>query len=411
MASLIDLDGMSHRGAARVKTTRATTARSFVGGHGPSWLHAERCEGLAAQFAAIFVVAIFFQSRLCFAFLRVQREQDLRHVLAARHLAEHAVAFQMGQKNSLLVPEYPLPADFAAAHGDLVGLVEHCFLEGLGDPFQQVGVRVLVFLGDDLECAEHDEVWIFDSSGAKSLSHPELAVVIFVSISPTTTTLGCRAKLKISAGSKFQNMPGRWTCDLLPKSVLPDYEAMLKMRPESRDTINMFGKTHPLPRFQQAYATDTKIKYKYSGISLDTKAVPLELTTILWYLNMNKKEEEKYNFILVNWYMSGRDYVSSHSDNEASIDQRIPIATVSLGATRVFRIRDSKSGKKVLDKPLEHGSIFFMKGAGFQEKFKHEVVKTKKIVGPRVSLTFRRMIVDDPVAVDQPAKKKRRMHE
>jgi alkylated DNA repair dioxygenase AlkB len=89
-------------------------------------------------------------------------------------------------------------------------------------------------------------------------------------------------------------------------------------------------------------------------------------------------------------YRDGNDSVSWHSDNEEINGSEPTIASVSLGATRRFDLRHKESGETVrVD--LEDGSLLVMSGLS-QHCWAHQIAKTKAKVGPRINLTFRRVV-------------------
>jgi alkylated DNA repair dioxygenase AlkB len=67
------------------------------------------------------------------------------------------------------------------------------------------------------------------------------------------------------------------------------------------------------------------------------------------------------------------------------------IASISLGASRKFRLKHRKIKEEKLDLMLEHGSLLLMQGPT-QHYWKHELPGTKKPIGPRINLTFRKII-------------------
>jgi len=78
-----------------------------------------------------------------------------------------------------------------------------------------------------------------------------------------------------------------------------------------------------------------------------------------------------------------------HSDDETELGDRPVIASLSLGAMRRFRLRHRRRNKLdpvVID--LECGSLLIMQG-DTQRFWKHQVPKTKRVVEPRINLTFR----------------------
>ncbi len=99
---------------------------------------------------------------------------------------------------------------------------------------------------------------------------------------------------------------------------------------------------------------------------------------------------ESYNSCLLNLYHDGNEGMGWHSDDEDTIARDSAIASVSLGAARRFDFRHKKTGKKV-QVMLENGSLLVMKGET-QRFWQHSLPKSKRIMTPRVNLTFRRMI-------------------
>ena len=74
-----------------------------------------------------------------------------------------------------------------------------------------------------------------------------------------------------------------------------------------------------------------------------------------------------------------------HADNEPEMGD--VIGSLSLGATRKFRIRHNES-RETKTFPLGHGTLLIMAGT-MQQFWQHEVPKTKRHVGERINLTFR----------------------
>ena len=71
------------------------------------------------------------------------------------------------------------------------------------------------------------------------------------------------------------------------------------------------------------------------------------------------------------------------------------IASLSLGATRrfVLKARDVPSGQLPARFALEltHGSLLVMRG-DTQAHYRHALPRTARPVGPRINLTFRRVL-------------------
>jgi alkylated DNA repair dioxygenase AlkB len=65
------------------------------------------------------------------------------------------------------------------------------------------------------------------------------------------------------------------------------------------------------------------------------------------------------------------------------------IASVSLGAERLFRIR-RKDGAVMFSERLPHGGLLIMAG-DTQKNFRHEAPKEVAVTEPRINLIFRRI--------------------
>jgi alkylated DNA repair dioxygenase AlkB len=94
-----------------------------------------------------------------------------------------------------------------------------------------------------------------------------------------------------------------------------------------------------------------------------------------------------YNAVLCNLYRDGNDSVGLHADAEPEMGP--VIASVSLGAERIFRLK-RKNGSVAFLERLPHGSLFVMAG-DTQKHFKHEAPKEPRVTQPRINLTFRRI--------------------
>jgi len=151
--------------------------------------------------------------------------------------------------------------------------------------------------------------------------------------------------------------------------------------------IVMFGKKYPQAGLS-TWFTNTKVSYVYSGITRAPHAMTPLLNDVMNACALASGAE--YNSVLVNLYRDGNDSVSWHSDNEEINGSEPTIASVSLGETRRFDLRHKESGETVrVD--LEDGSLLVMSGLS-QLCWVHQIAKTKTKVGPRINLTFRRVI-------------------
>jgi alkylated DNA repair dioxygenase AlkB len=141
----------------------------------------------------------------------------------------------------------------------------------------------------------------------------------------------------------------------------------------------------PIPRLT---AWHGEAGYVYSGIAMQ----PAAWTPALLEIKRCAEHHagQGFNSVLLNLYRDGRDSVSWHADNEPGLGRDPVIASLSLGATRRFQLKHRRNGLRVaID--LEHGSCLVMAGAT-QHHWLHQLPKTARPVGPRVNLTFRRMM-------------------
>ncbi len=167
----------------------------------------------------------------------------------------------------------------------------------------------------------------------------------------------------------------------LPPDLADKYFVELRDESAWEQKAAVFG--HMQPRLTASYG-DEGISYRYSGT--ENKALPWTATL----LEIKKKIEAvqgQYNYCLLNRYRSGADSVGMHADNEPGMGN--VIGSLSLGASRTFRIKHNKS-KETRTFPVGHGTLIIMAGT-MQQFWKHEVPKTTENVGERINLTFRKI--------------------
>lgn len=152
--------------------------------------------------------------------------------------------------------------------------------------------------------------------------------------------------------------------------------------------IKIFGKTHAQPRLSALYAINTD-PYTYSGLTLK----PLRFHPVLKDLQEKLAEfaEIEFTHCLANLYRDGSDGMGLHADDEKELGTNPVIASISLGAHRKFRLKHREDKEKKLDLILEDGSLLLMQGPT-QHYWKHELPRTRKPLGPRINLTFRKII-------------------
>ncbi|HEY4789030.1 MAG TPA: alpha-ketoglutarate-dependent dioxygenase AlkB [Bacteroidales bacterium] len=96
----------------------------------------------------------------------------------------------------------------------------------------------------------------------------------------------------------------------------------------------------------------------------------------------------KFTNALFNLYRDGKDSVSWHRDNERYLGFDPVIASISLGTTRTFQLRNYSDKTITRSVELTSGSLLIMKGP-IQRCWEHQVPKVNKRIGPRINITFR----------------------
>lgn len=159
--------------------------------------------------------------------------------------------------------------------------------------------------------------------------------------------------------------------------------------PWRAENVVVWGKTYPQPRLIAWYG-DAGRRYQYSGVALE----PLPWSKAL--LDVREKVEHavdvKFNSVLLNYYRDNHDSMGFHSDDEKELGARPVIASVSLGETRLLVLKHKRDRTiKPLKLGLKSGSLLLMKG-DTQAHWKHGIEKEKRACGPRVNLTFRKIV-------------------
>jgi len=163
---------------------------------------------------------------------------------------------------------------------------------------------------------------------------------------------------------------------------------LLKDVPWKQDQITLWGRTHPLPRLT-CWVGDRGCSYTYSGV-----ANPIEPWTDL-LADLREQVQDtvgcRFNSLLLNLYRDGRDKLHWHADDEKELDPQAPIASLSLGSARTFRLRpkDPEGGaSEALSFELGGGDLLVM-DPPTQEHWLHGVPARLRVTQPRLNLTFR----------------------
>ena len=166
------------------------------------------------------------------------------------------------------------------------------------------------------------------------------------------------------------------------------FELLIDQIPWRNDPITLFGKTYPQPRMTSLHGHTTD-SYGYSNIVMQPNPMSKPL------LDIEKKlkafTDETFTTVLLNLYRDGNDSNGWHADNEKELGENPVIASVSFGAERFFHLKHRNKKDLRIKIPLTSGSLLFMEGET-QKYWLHQIAKTSRKVGPRINLTFRKII-------------------
>jgi alkylated DNA repair dioxygenase AlkB len=169
--------------------------------------------------------------------------------------------------------------------------------------------------------------------------------------------------------------------------------------PWKQEEISLYGRRHPLPRLT-CWMADPGCGYRYSG--LQNAMEP-------WHPAVDELRQRlldltgwPFNSVLLNHYRDGRDAMGWHADDEPELNPEAPIASLSLGACRSFRLRPRPSPRAQAAWPehyrpaqlnplcleLGPGDLLLME-APTQLWWQHALPRRLRVQQPRLNLTFR----------------------
>ena len=164
---------------------------------------------------------------------------------------------------------------------------------------------------------------------------------------------------------------------------------LIEETPWRQEKIVLWGKEHLQPRLSAWYG-DAGNAYSYSGIKLEPS--PWTATLLRIREDIERMTGHCFNSVLLNLYRDEHDSVGWHSDDEIELGKHPAIASLSLGETRIFKLRHkTRKDQKTVLVPLGDGSLLLMTGAT-QHFWRHAVDKEKKPKGARLNLTFRTVV-------------------
>ena len=165
--------------------------------------------------------------------------------------------------------------------------------------------------------------------------------------------------------------------------------------------LKLFGRQVPLPRLLAWYGEPGAV-YAYSGIRHEPlpwlpplRAMRTQVEALL---------SVSFNSALLSLYRDGRDNIGWHSDDEPELGAQPCIASLSLGAARRFELRPKGGTGARRALQLPPGSLLLMTG-NLQRCWQHRVPRRCGVTGPRINVTFRRILKEQNL---RPARRKPR---
>ena len=157
--------------------------------------------------------------------------------------------------------------------------------------------------------------------------------------------------------------------------------------PWKQEQITLWGRTHPIPRLT-CWMGDPGCQYTYSGVSNTIEAWTPSVQILRH--QVEKAVGCRFNSLLLNHYRNGRDKLDWHADDEAELDSSRPIASLSLGAARSFRLKPRAAAGvgAALSFELGEGDLLVM-DPPTQQHWVHQVPQRLRLNQSRINLTFR----------------------
>lgn len=175
--------------------------------------------------------------------------------------------------------------------------------------------------------------------------------------------------------------------------------------PWKQEAITLYGRRHPLPRLT-CWMADSGCGYRYSGLANAIESWSPAAAALREALQ--QLSGWRFNSLLLNRYRDGRDAMGWHADDEPELDPDAPIASLSLGAPRDFRLRPRPSPRRPpgsppppgygladgspacapFTLPLGSGDLLLMEPPT-QLWWQHAVPRRLRLLDERLNLTFR----------------------
>jgi alkylated DNA repair dioxygenase AlkB len=162
------------------------------------------------------------------------------------------------------------------------------------------------------------------------------------------------------------------------------FKELLDLKPNKRGSVIIFGKEIDVPRWQLSLGES----YRFSG-KLHESQGPIDIHPFIEKLRLfcNSDSGQDYKQCLINYYLTGTEYIGQHSDSEVELKKDAPIYSFSFGSIRDFVVKSKVDDFRIVI-PMKHNTCLKMCGK-MQKYFKHSVPVRKRVAGPRINITFR----------------------
>lgn len=162
------------------------------------------------------------------------------------------------------------------------------------------------------------------------------------------------------------------------------FDLLLRSIQWVNDRAVIFG-NEIITKRKVAWYGERAFEYTYSNTT--KKALPWTKELLELKALAEAHTKETYNSCLLNLYHNGDEGMAWHSDGEKDLKKNGAIASLSFGAERKFAFKH-KTTKEKVELTLGNGSLLVMKDRT-QTYWLHRLPPTKKVLEPRINLTFR----------------------
>jgi len=177
---------------------------------------------------------------------------------------------------------------------------------------------------------------------------------------------------------------GAWV-DLRPGWLLGSdavFERLVESVPWRADRREMYDRVVDVPRLVSWFGADDDLPDAVLDDAMrDLNAYYSGLPGIT--------PDQRFQTAGLCFYRTGDDSVAWHGDRVGrAIDRDTMVGILSVGEARVLSLRPKDGGGEVRRFAPGHGDLIVM-GGSCQRTHEHAILKTKKAVGPRISVQFR----------------------